>query len=139
MVLSYSKYALILPLIKKICNSFSKTNAAVVKLADALDSKSSGLILRVGSSPTSGTNKKRAPIVLFFLLCVNRAELTNKKGSRKDFALQKIFGKRSNRRKVMRFFFRKTADKEVVLRRDQRHQQKKRAPSRSSLRDFLRH
>ena len=30
-------------------------NAAVVKLADAPDSKSGGLILRVGSSPTSGT------------------------------------------------------------------------------------
>ena len=34
-------------------------NAAVVKLADALDSKSSGLILRVGSSPTSGTKITR--------------------------------------------------------------------------------
>ncbi len=32
--------------------------AGVVKLADALDSKSCGLIIRVGSSPTTGTNEK---------------------------------------------------------------------------------
>ncbi len=31
------------------------TYAGVVKLADALDSKSCGLIIRVGSSPTTGT------------------------------------------------------------------------------------
>ena len=43
-----------------ICNKIIKI-AAVVKLADALDSKSSGLILRVGSSPTSGTNEQRLP------------------------------------------------------------------------------
>ena len=42
--------------------------AAVVKLADALDSKSSGLILRVGSSPTSGTNKKEPKYMGSFLL-----------------------------------------------------------------------
>ena len=38
--------------------SLTKTNAAVVKLADAMDSKSIGLILRVGSTPTSGTKEK---------------------------------------------------------------------------------
>ena len=32
--------------------------AGVVKLADALDSKSCGLIIRVGSSPTAGTKRK---------------------------------------------------------------------------------
>ena len=32
--------------------------AGVVKLADALDSKSCGLIIRVGSSPTTGSNEK---------------------------------------------------------------------------------
>ena len=32
--------------------------AGVVKLADALDSKSCGLIIRVGSSPTAGTNEQ---------------------------------------------------------------------------------
>ena len=32
----------------------------MVKLADALDSKSCGLIIRVGSSPTAGTNEKTA-------------------------------------------------------------------------------
>ena len=45
--------------------------AAVVKLADALDSKSSGLIPRAGSTPASGTNKKREwknPFSLFTLL-----------------------------------------------------------------------
>ena len=36
-------------------NNKKYKNAAVVKLADAPDSKSGGLILRVGSSPTSGT------------------------------------------------------------------------------------
>ena len=36
----------------------TELNAAVVKLADAPDSKSGGLILRVGSSPTSGTKTK---------------------------------------------------------------------------------
>ncbi len=33
-----------------------KTNAGVVKLVDAEDSKSSGPRVRVGSIPTSGTN-----------------------------------------------------------------------------------
>ena len=37
--------------------------AAVVKLADALDSKSSGLIPRVGSSPTSGTTNNDHPFL----------------------------------------------------------------------------
>ena len=32
--------------------------AGVVKLADALDSKSCGLIIRVGSSPTTGTKRE---------------------------------------------------------------------------------
>lgn len=32
--------------------------AGVVKLADALDSKSCGLIIRVGSSPTAGTKQE---------------------------------------------------------------------------------
>ena len=32
--------------------------AAVVKLADAMDSKSIGLILRAGSTPASGTIRK---------------------------------------------------------------------------------
>ena len=38
--------------------SLFELNAAVVKLADAMDSKSIGLILRVGSTPTSGTKEK---------------------------------------------------------------------------------
>ena len=33
-----------------------KEDAGVVKLVDALDSKSSGTLFRVGSIPTSGTN-----------------------------------------------------------------------------------
>lgn len=37
---------------------YINTCAGVVKLADALDSKSCGLIIRVGSSPTAGTNEK---------------------------------------------------------------------------------
>lgn len=44
--------------------------AGVVKLADALDSKSCGLIIRVGSSPTTGTNEKtilRQSAGLFFI------------------------------------------------------------------------
>ena len=32
--------------------------AAVVELADALDSKSSGLIIRIGSTPISGSYKE---------------------------------------------------------------------------------
>ena len=43
--------------------------AGVVKLADALDSKSCGLIIRVGSSPTAGTNEKttlQTTVRLFF-------------------------------------------------------------------------
>ena len=43
----------------------------MVKLADAPDSKSGGLILRVGSSPTSGTKNKGANAPLF--LCVAAA------------------------------------------------------------------
>ena len=35
-----------------------KDDAGVVKLVDALDSKSSGPCVRVGSIPTSGTNEK---------------------------------------------------------------------------------
>ena len=45
------------------------TCAGVVKLADALDSKSCGLIIRVGSSPTAGTNEKttlQTTVRLFF-------------------------------------------------------------------------
>ena len=41
----------------------------MVKLADALDSKSCGLIIRVGSSPTAGTNEKttlQTTVRLFF-------------------------------------------------------------------------
>ena len=38
--------------------SLFELNAAVVKLADAMDSKSIGLILRVGSTPTSGTKQE---------------------------------------------------------------------------------
>ena len=37
--------------------------AGVVKLADALDSKSCGLTLRVGSSPTTGTNEKQPSLL----------------------------------------------------------------------------
>ena len=45
--------------------------AAVVKLADALDSKSSGLIPRAGSTPASGTNKKRIGFAYpFFVACL---------------------------------------------------------------------
>ena len=40
--------------------------AGVVKLADALDSKSSGLHARVGSNPTLGTQKSPAYAGLFF-------------------------------------------------------------------------
>ena len=50
-------------------------NAAVVKLADALDSKSSGLILRVGSSPTSGTkNEKHHQVLFIFSVLVKGRE-----------------------------------------------------------------
>ena len=68
MLLSYSKKAsdnayktIITDILTKIpafCKSFTII-AAVVKLADALDSKSSGLIPRVGSSPTSGTKHNK--------------------------------------------------------------------------------
>ena len=73
MILSYSKYTFILSNFTCFCNSFNKVNAAVVKLADALDSKSSGLIPRVGSSPTSGTKKERIPlgILSFLLVCLD--------------------------------------------------------------------
>ena len=50
------------------CNEKLYKNAAVVKLADAPDSKSGGLILRVGSSPTSGTKTKGATAP--FVLCL---------------------------------------------------------------------
>ena len=53
----YINYYIILPNLTGICNKKDK-NAEVVKLADALDSKSSGLILRAGSSPAFGTTKK---------------------------------------------------------------------------------
>ena len=54
--------------------------AAVVKLADALDSKSSGLIPRAGSTPASGTNKKRIGFAYPFLLraCMDGGELGEK-------------------------------------------------------------
>ena len=58
----YINYYIILPNLTGICNNIHKI-AAVVKLADALDSKSSGLILRVGSSPTSGTTNNDYPNV----------------------------------------------------------------------------
>ena len=48
-------YTYILPKILGFCNRKFKQFAAVVKLADALDSKSSGLIPRIGSTPISGT------------------------------------------------------------------------------------
>ena len=67
MILSYSKYTIILANFTCFCNSFNKTIAAVVKLADALDSKSSGLIPRVGSSPTSGTKKRTITKIVLFL------------------------------------------------------------------------
>ena len=44
----------------------------MVKLADALDSKSCGLIIRVGSSPTAGTKRKNnlaKTVRLFFYIC----------------------------------------------------------------------
>ena len=50
--------------------------AGVVKLADALDSKSCGLIIRVGSSPTAGTifvvrksyNRQKAQDIAYLVL-----------------------------------------------------------------------
>ena len=52
----------------------AKTNAEVAELADALDSKSSVVTLRAGSSPAFGTsNKKRAEEYLCsFLVCRKR-------------------------------------------------------------------
>ena len=56
-------------------NNKKYKNAAVVKLADAPDSKSGGLILRVGSSPTSGTKKAKAAEAAFvFLYCRGQDE-----------------------------------------------------------------
>mgnify|MGYP000333794470 FL=1 len=52
--------------------------AGVVKLADALDSKSCGLIIRVGSSPTAGTNEKttlQTTVRLFFHISDNSGML----------------------------------------------------------------
>ena len=49
-------------------NNKKYKNAAVVKLADAPDSKSGGLILRVGSSPTSGTKKMKVANAAFFFV-----------------------------------------------------------------------
>ena len=52
--------------------------AGVVKLADALDSKSCGLIIRGGSSPTAGTNEKPAlqtTVRLFFHISADRGML----------------------------------------------------------------
>ena len=40
------------------CTINKKHLAGVMELADVTDSKSVGLITRVGSSPTTGTNKK---------------------------------------------------------------------------------
>ncbi len=42
------------------------TPAGVMELVDVTDSKSVGLIPRVGSSPTTGTKKTRAFWLLFF-------------------------------------------------------------------------
>ena len=52
--------------------------AGVVKLADALDSKSCGLIIRVGSSPAAGTNEKttlQTTVRLFFHISADRGML----------------------------------------------------------------
>ena len=47
--------------------------AGVVELADALDSKSSGLIIRAGSTPATGTKNQNQPLgwFCFLLLIVN--------------------------------------------------------------------
>ena len=58
----------------------AELNAAVVKLADAPDSKSGGLILRVGSSPTSGTKQKGASAPFLFI----RKILMEKKRTRTE-------------------------------------------------------
>ena len=60
-------------------NNKKYKNAAVVKLADAPDSKSGGLILRVGSSPTSGTKKMKVANAAF-IFCI-AAVRTRSEGS----------------------------------------------------------
>lgn len=52
--------------------------AAVVKLADAMDSKSIGLILRAGSTPASGTKSEQFEPFSNFIMVSNCFTLTLK-------------------------------------------------------------
>ena len=78
-------------------HNFLQFYAAVVKLADAMDSKSIGLILRAGSTPASGTKSEQFEPFSNFTMVSDCFFFSSTLKNIKIFAL--------NQPKMWKFFF----------------------------------